>query len=67
MEALTSAIINKILHDPVTLLKKTNEERSIPISISMPSRTSFNFRRPSLKEFIENPEKGLTKKKKRRI
>ncbi len=26
LEALTSAIINKILHDPVTLLKKANEE-----------------------------------------
>ncbi len=26
LEALTSAIVNKILHDPVTLLKKANEE-----------------------------------------
>jgi len=26
LEALTAAIINKILHDPVTLLKKANEE-----------------------------------------
>jgi glutamyl-tRNA reductase len=26
LEALTSAIINKILHTPVTLLKQTNEE-----------------------------------------
>jgi len=26
LEALTSAIINKILHDPLTLLKQTNEE-----------------------------------------
>jgi len=26
LEALTSAIINKILHDPVTLLKKSNDE-----------------------------------------
>lgn len=26
LEALTSAIINKVLHDPLTLLKQTNEE-----------------------------------------
>ena len=26
LEALTSAIINKILHPPITLLKQTNEE-----------------------------------------
>jgi glutamyl-tRNA reductase len=26
LEALTSAIVNKILHEPLTLLKKTNEE-----------------------------------------
>jgi glutamyl-tRNA reductase len=26
LDALTSAIINKILHDPLTLLKQTNEE-----------------------------------------
>ena len=28
LEALTSAIINKILHEPVTLLKKTNGDRT---------------------------------------
>jgi glutamyl-tRNA reductase len=26
LEAMTSAIINKILHDPLTLLKQRNEE-----------------------------------------
>jgi glutamyl-tRNA reductase len=61
LESLTSAIINKILHNPVTLLKRTNEEAMVDLYLDA---LRFLFQLP-LKEAEaldetseEEPEEG---------
>ena len=52
LEALTSAIINKILHDPLTLLKHSNEEAMADLYVDT-LRTLFQ-----LPEKIDHEKEG---------
>lgn len=55
LEALTSAIINKILHEPMTLLKKSNEEASSDLYIDA-IQTLFQLSEGDLLQ-CQNPRK----------
>jgi glutamyl-tRNA reductase len=64
LEALTSAIINKILHAPITLLKRTDEEAMSDLYLDtlhalfgLPEKSFETF----LEKFEEEKEKGETK------
>jgi glutamyl-tRNA reductase len=56
LEALTSAIINKILHTPSALLKQTNEEAMADLYLDT-LRTLFQLPEASLESFDETKEK----------
>jgi len=55
LEALTSAIINKILHTPITLLKQTNEEAMADLYLDA-LRVLFGLPEKSLETFLEKFE-----------
>jgi len=55
LEALTSAIINKILHTPITLLKQTNEEAMADLYLDA-LHTLFGLPEKSLETFLEKLE-----------
>jgi glutamyl-tRNA reductase len=55
LEALTSAIINKILHTPITLLKQTNEEAMADLYLDA-LHTLFGLPEKSLETFLEKFE-----------
>jgi glutamyl-tRNA reductase len=52
LEALTSAIINKILHPPITLLKQTNEEAMADLYLDA-LHALFGLPEKSLETFLE--------------
>ena len=52
LEALTSAIINKILHSPITLLKQTNEEAMADLYLDA-LHALFGLPEKSLETFLE--------------
>jgi glutamyl-tRNA reductase len=52
LEALTSAIINKILHTPITLLKQTNEEAMADLYLDA-LHALFGLPEKSLETFLE--------------
>jgi len=56
LEALTSAIINKILHTPSTLLKQSNEEAMMDFYLDI-LRTLFQLPEASPESFDETKEK----------
>jgi glutamyl-tRNA reductase len=56
LEALTSAIINKILHAPITLLKQTNEEAMADLYLDA-LHALFGLPEKSLEKFEEEEEK----------
>jgi len=56
LEALTSAIINKILHTPSTLLKQSNEEATADLYLDT-LRTLFQLPEASPESFDETKEK----------
>jgi len=56
LEALTSAILNKILHTPSTLLKQSNEEAMADLYLDT-LRTLFQLPEPSPESFDETTEK----------
>jgi len=56
LEALTSAIINKILHTPSTLLKQTNEEGTADLYLDT-LRALFQLPEASSESFDETKEK----------
>jgi glutamyl-tRNA reductase len=55
LEALTSAIINKILHTPITLLKQTNEEAMADLYLDA-LHALFGLPEKSLETFLEKIE-----------
>jgi len=55
LEALTSAIINKILHTPITLLKQTNEEAMADLYLDA-LHALFGLPEKSLETFLEKFE-----------
>jgi glutamyl-tRNA reductase len=55
LEALTSAIINKILHTPITLLKQTNEEAMADLYLDA-LHALFGLPEKSLETFLEKSE-----------
>jgi len=55
LEALTSAIVNKILHTPLTLLKRTDEEAMADLFVDA-LRTLFGLSEKSLQPLSENLE-----------
>jgi glutamyl-tRNA reductase len=55
LEALTSAIINKILHAPITLLKQTNEEAMADLYLDT-LHALFGLPEKSLETFLEKLE-----------
>ena len=55
LEALTSAIINKILHTPITLLKQTNEEAIADLYLDA-LHALFGLPEKSLETFLEKME-----------
>jgi glutamyl-tRNA reductase len=55
LEALTSAIINKILHAPITLLKQTNEEAMADLYLDA-LHALFGLPEKSLETFLEKFE-----------
>ncbi len=55
LEALTSAIINKILHTPITLLKQTNEEAMADLYLDA-LHALFGLPEKSLEPFLEKFE-----------
>ncbi len=55
LEALTSAIINKILHTPITLLKQTNEEAMADLYLDA-LHALFGLPEKSLETFLEKLE-----------
>jgi len=55
LEALTSAIINKILHTPITLLKQTNEEAMADFYLDA-LHALFGLPEKSLETFLEKSE-----------
>ena len=60
LEALTSAIINKILHTPITLLKQTNEEATADLYLDT-LQALFGLSEKSLETLLEKFEKGEEK------
>jgi glutamyl-tRNA reductase len=52
LEALTSAIINKIMHTPITLLKRTNEEATADLYLDA-LRALFGLSEQSLETYLE--------------
>jgi glutamyl-tRNA reductase len=56
LEAMTSAIINKILHSPITLLKQTNEEAMADLYLDA-LHTLFGLSQRPLEAFMEKSEK----------
>jgi glutamyl-tRNA reductase len=56
LEAMTSAIINKILHDPLTLLKQTDEEAMSDLYLDV-LRTLFQVSEKTLGESDTEKEK----------
>jgi glutamyl-tRNA reductase len=60
LEALTSAIVNKILHAPITLLKQTNEEAMADIYLDA-LHALFGLSEKSLETFLEKLEKEKEK------
>jgi len=56
LEALTSSIINKILHTPITLLKQTNEEAMADLYLDA-LHALFGLPEKSLETFLEKFEK----------
>ncbi len=56
LEAMTSAIINKILHSPLTLLKQTNEEAMADLYLDA-IQTLFQLSEKSIEGFSEEEEK----------
>jgi len=60
LEALTSAIINKILHTPITLLKQTNEEAMADLYLDA-LHALFGLPEKSLETFMEKFEAGEEK------
>jgi len=64
LEALTSAIINKILHDPVTLLKKSNEETTADLYLDA-LQNLFQLQGKSLEQSEQKSEEGFEEEKER--
>ncbi len=62
LEALTAAIINKILHDPVTLLKKANEETVADLYLDA-LQNLFQLPGRSLEQPKQESEEGLEEEK----
>jgi glutamyl-tRNA reductase len=62
LEALTSAIINKILHTPITLLKQTNEEAMADLYLDA-LRVLFGLPEKSLETFLEKFEEKQEEEK----
>ncbi|HVP80061.1 MAG TPA: glutamyl-tRNA reductase [Thermodesulfobacteriota bacterium] len=60
LEALTSAIINKILHTPITLLKQTDEEATADLYLDA-LQALFGLPEKSLETMLEKFEKGEEK------
>ena len=60
LEALTSAIINKILHAPITLLKQTNEEAIADLYLDA-LHALFGLPEKSLEAFLEKIEEEKEK------
>jgi glutamyl-tRNA reductase len=60
LEALTSAIINKILHTPITLLKQTDEEAMSDLYLDT-LRALFGLSEKSLETFLEKFEEEKEK------
>jgi glutamyl-tRNA reductase len=60
LEALTSAIVNKILHTPITLLKQTNEEAMADLYLDA-LHALFGLSEKSLETFLEKLEKEKEK------
>ena len=60
LEALTSAIINKILHMPITLLKQTNEEAIADLYLDA-LHALFGLPEKSLEAFLEKIEEEKEK------
>jgi len=60
LESLTSAIINKILHAPITLLKQTNEEAMADLYLDA-LHALFGLSEKSLETFLEKFEEGEEK------
>jgi glutamyl-tRNA reductase len=60
LEALTSAIINKILHTPITLLKQTNEEAMADLYLDA-LHALFGLPEKSLETFLEKFEEAEEK------
>jgi glutamyl-tRNA reductase len=60
LEALTSAIINKILHTPITLLKQTNEEAIADLYLDA-LHALFGLPEKSLEAFLEKIEEEKEK------
>jgi glutamyl-tRNA reductase len=64
LEALTSAIINKILHDPITLLKKSNEETTADLYLDA-LQNLFQLPGRSLEPSEQKSEEGFEEEKER--
>jgi len=62
LEALTSAIINKILHAPITLLKQSNEEAMADLYLDA-LHALFGLPEKSLETFLEKFEEEKEKEK----
>ena len=60
LEALTSAIINKILHTPITLLKQTNEEAMADLYLDA-LHALFGLSEKSLETFLKKVEEEVGK------
>jgi glutamyl-tRNA reductase len=60
LEALTSAIINKILHTPITLLKQTNEEAMADLYLDA-LHALFGLPEKSLETFFEKSKEEENK------
>jgi glutamyl-tRNA reductase len=60
LESMTSAIINKILHSPMTLLKQTNDEAMADLYLDS-LHTLFGLSERSLETFTEKSEEGKEK------
>jgi glutamyl-tRNA reductase len=60
LEALTSAIINKILHTPIALLKQTDEEAMADLYLDA-LHALFGLPEKSLETFLEKFEEGKEK------
>ena len=64
LEALTSAIINKILHDPLTLLKKSNEEATADLYLDA-LQNLFQLPGRSMDQSQQKSEAGFEEEKER--